>query len=128
MQEMSDSEIQRIWQALNNLAQHVAGLTVNIQTQGKMIEELRTDVKTMAANGCSKAVQHSDHESRLRSLETSRTLASAKPTSETDESGIAVVQANGAKVKGSSSTVVTVSILATVCWIAYLAAKIGGFI
>lgn len=71
---MSDSEVQRLWQALNILSTNVAGLTATITAQQSLIAEMRADIKNMTLNGCAKAEQHSDHESRIRDVEKSRNM------------------------------------------------------
>lgn len=78
---MSDSEVQRLWQALNNLAGQVAGLTATINGQQALITEMRGDIKKMTIDGCAKATQHDDqgeriddHEDRLRDVEKSRNM------------------------------------------------------
>lgn len=72
---MSDSEIQRIWQAINNLAQKVERLATNIENQGELLAEVRAEIRLITTQGCSKAGSHQDHEERIRSLETSRNVA-----------------------------------------------------
>ena len=72
---MSESETQRIWTELSKLGNNIAGMTSLVEGQQTMLAEVREDVKKMSVNGCAKATQHSDHEARLRSLETSRNVA-----------------------------------------------------
>lgn len=71
---MSDSEVQRLWQALNTLSNNVASLTATITAQASLIAEMRIDIKRMSSEGCAKATQHADHEDRLRDLEKSKNL------------------------------------------------------
>jgi len=71
---MSESEVQRLWHALNNLSGMVAGLTATINSQQTLITEMRTDIKNMTINGCAKSAQHSDHEERIRDVEKSRNM------------------------------------------------------
>lgn len=71
---MSDSEVQRLWQAMNNLSNSVAGLAANIENNHALLTEVRQDVKDIASHGCSKSATHDDHEKRLRDMETSRNI------------------------------------------------------
>ena len=71
---MSDSEVQRLWQAMNALSNNVAGLAANIENNHVLLSEVRSDVKNMASHGCAKSYQHDDHEKRLRDVEQSRNL------------------------------------------------------
>lgn len=71
---MSDSEVQRLWQALNVLSNNVASLTATINGQQSLISEMRKDIKDMTVNGCAKSTQHADHETRIRDVEKSRNM------------------------------------------------------
>jgi len=75
----SDTEVQRLWQAINALGINVAGLTAAITSNSTLLTEVRTDVKGIVANGCSKAATHEsandDHEKRIRDLENDRNKA-----------------------------------------------------
>ena len=71
---MSESEVQLLWRGLNDLRSSVSALTATITAQQSLIAEMRQDVKHMATNGCVKASQHADHETRLRDVEKSRNM------------------------------------------------------
>jgi hypothetical protein len=71
---MSDSEIQRMWQAINRMGEGVAALSAKIEGNHELLTEVRGDVKWIAANGCAKSGQHDDHEKRLRDVEGSRNM------------------------------------------------------
>ena len=71
---MSESEVQLLWRALNDLRTALATLSAKLDHNHELMGEVRTDIKKLATDGCSKAAQYSDHETRIRDVEKSRNV------------------------------------------------------
>lgn len=66
---MGTSEVDKIFGKLDDIADRMARVETKQDAIHSEVSELKTDVKTIALNGCSKAVIHADHESRIRAIE-----------------------------------------------------------
>ena len=71
---MSESEVQQLWRALNDLRTSVATLAAKIDGNHELMSEVRKDVKDISMHGCVRASQHKDHEDRIRDVEKSRNM------------------------------------------------------
>ena len=59
----------RIWEAIDSIGKALERLEAHAEHNGGLLQEVRSDMKHLTANGCALAPQHSDFKARLDALE-----------------------------------------------------------